>query len=200
MMTEEEKNNYYYQAFWFKNEIKDFFYADKLFENYKPKMGMSDSVELAVNMSQDKESFMPELVLKIEWLLGKGNFEYDFWEFGDEDFSLYWFIKKEVYYEKMKLIDEWVRYEKFEHLMFFDIEDDINKQTEYELPIPLEGGFFDDDGNKLDLKNIPIPDLCKSCESFDSNDWEDDVLCNLNRFDQKAEKDFKCGAYEKRGF
>ena len=55
-----------------------------------------------------------------------------------------------MYYEKMKLIDEWVRYEKFEHLMFFDIEDDINKQIEYELSIPLEGGFFDDDGNKLD--------------------------------------------------
>ena len=199
-MKEEEKINYYYQSFWFKNEIKDIFYAGKLFENHQPEMGMADSVELAVDMAKDKESFMPELVKKIEWLIGKGNFEYDYWEFGDDDFSLYWYIKKDVYYEKMKLIEEWRKYEEFENLIFFDIADDISKLSENELPIPLEGGFFDDDGNRIDPKDIPVPDLCRSCISFNSDDREDHILCNLNRLDQKDEKDFECGAYEKREF
>ena len=30
-----------------------------------------------------------------------------------------------------------------------------------------------------------------------SDDWEDDVLCNLNRADQTNDKDFKCYSYKK---
>jgi hypothetical protein len=44
---------------------------------------------------------------------------------------------------------------------------------------------------------IPIPGLCITCKSYQSDDWEDDVLCSLNRYDQRNNKDFKCGAYQK---
>ena len=54
--------------------------------------------------------------------------------------------------------------------------------------------YYDDDGNELDPTTILVPKLCLSCEKKD-NPYEE-ILCNLNRLDQKGEKDFKCGAYE----
>ncbi len=53
--------------------------------------------------------------------------------------------------------------------------------------------YYDDDGNELDPTNIPMPNLCLSCEK--KNNKYEEILCNLNRLDQKDDKDFKCGAY-----
>ncbi len=55
--------------------------------------------------------------------------------------------------------------------------------------------YYDDDGNELDPTKIPMPKLCLSCEKKD--DSYEEILCNLNRLDQKDElEDFKCGAYQ----
>lgn len=56
------------------------------------------------------------------------------------------------------------------------------------------GGYFDDDGNKLDPDIIPKPGLCLVCANED-NPYEL-VLCNLNRLDQVGEDEFKCGSFE----
>lgn len=53
--------------------------------------------------------------------------------------------------------------------------------------------YYDDDGNELDPTTIPLPKLCLNCEKKD--DAYEEILCNLNRLDQKDDKDFKCGAY-----
>ncbi len=55
-------------------------------------------------------------------------------------------------------------------------------------------GFFDDNGEKLDPNLIVKPSLCTTCEKDDYPDQE--IFCNLNRLDQKDEKDFECYAYE----
>ena len=39
--------------------------------------------------------------------------------------------------------------------------------------------------------------LCLVCVKNNDPDWEEELLCNLNRNDQADEKEFKCGAYEK---
>jgi len=57
-------------------------------------------------------------------------------------------------------------------------------------------GIYDDNGNKINPALIPVPGLCILCKSYGMNDWEENLLCNLNRFDQRNYKDFKCGAYE----
>jgi len=57
-------------------------------------------------------------------------------------------------------------------------------------------GFFDDDGNKIDLQNIPIPDLCKICKSYQINDWDENLLCMMNRSDQRNEPNFVCGTFD----
>lgn len=53
--------------------------------------------------------------------------------------------------------------------------------------------YYDDDGNELDPTGIPIPSLCLICEKYGDNTEE--ILCNLNRLDQKDEKSFRCGAF-----
>jgi hypothetical protein len=58
-------------------------------------------------------------------------------------------------------------------------------------------GMFDDDGYEIRRDTIKMQPLCLSCIKNNSDDWEDDILCNLNRNGQADEKEFKCGAYEK---
>ncbi len=58
-------------------------------------------------------------------------------------------------------------------------------------------GIYDDDGNKINPNLIPVPGLCITCKSYSVEDWEENIFCNLNRFDQRNAKEFLCGAYEK---
>ncbi|HEX7583615.1 MAG TPA: hypothetical protein VF373_02910 [Prolixibacteraceae bacterium] len=58
-------------------------------------------------------------------------------------------------------------------------------------------GFYDDDGNKIDPDSVPVPSLCVICKSHQVDDWEENLLCLMNRFDQRNDDDFKCGAFEK---
>lgn len=55
-------------------------------------------------------------------------------------------------------------------------------------------GYFDDDGNELNPDLYPKPQLCLSC--INDEDVTEEILCNLNRLDQKGDSDFKCFAYE----
>jgi hypothetical protein len=59
------------------------------------------------------------------------------------------------------------------------------------------GGIFTDEGYEIDPNTIKKPSLCLTCVRDNSHDWEDDVLCNLNRYDQRNSRKFKCGSYEK---
>jgi hypothetical protein len=53
--------------------------------------------------------------------------------------------------------------------------------------------FYDDDGNELDPKAVPLPQMCRLCEKL--NDPDEEILCDLNRLDQRNERQFKCGAF-----
>ena len=53
--------------------------------------------------------------------------------------------------------------------------------------------YYDDDGNELDPSKVPIPLLCTFCEK--NGDPAEEILCNLNRLDQKDEPEFKCWAF-----
>ena len=56
-------------------------------------------------------------------------------------------------------------------------------------------GFYNDDGTKINPELVPKPGLCIMCKKDDLG-REEEVICILNRNDQKDEDDFKCGAYE----
>lgn len=52
--------------------------------------------------------------------------------------------------------------------------------------------------NKIDPLSVPVPGLCILCKSNDDNDPDENLLCMMNRFDQKGEDDFECGAFKKK--
>jgi len=54
-------------------------------------------------------------------------------------------------------------------------------------------GFFDDDGNEINMDIIPKPSLCISCINKDNP--KEEVFCNMTRNDQKDDQEFKCFAY-----
>jgi hypothetical protein len=58
-------------------------------------------------------------------------------------------------------------------------------------------GMFDDDGYEINTISIKKPFLCLTCLKIIDPDWEEELLCNLNRNDQANEKEFRCHAYEK---
>lgn len=58
-------------------------------------------------------------------------------------------------------------------------------------------GFYNDDGTKIDPESVPVPGLCVICKKHRIDDWEENLLCLMNRNDQRDEPDFKCGAFEK---
>ncbi len=58
-------------------------------------------------------------------------------------------------------------------------------------------GIYDDDGNEIDLNSIPLPGLCTICKKYQVDDWDENLLCLMNRNDQRNEPEFKCGAYKK---
>ena len=65
--------------------------------------------------------------------------------------------------------------------------------------LPVYNGIYDDKGNKIDVLDIPIPDLCLSCESFLDEDWEENLLCNMTRADTREEgEEFMCYAWRRR--
>lgn len=74
---------------------------------------------------------------------------------------------------------------------------DLELGNEPELDFEEINGFFDDDGNKIDPDSVPVHSLCVICKSHHTDDWEENLLCLMNRYDQRNESDFKCGAFEK---
>ena len=62
-------------------------------------------------------------------------------------------------------------------------------------PVQVVSGFFNDDGTEINADLVPKPGLCLTCRR-DNASGKEEVLCTLNRNDQKGEKNFECGAYE----
>lgn len=77
-------------------------------------------------------------------------------------------------------------------LLLLELEDKESDVNHEEI-----NGFYDDNGNKVDPDTVPIPSLCIICKSHQIDDWEENLLCLMNRFDQKDDNDFKCGAFDK---
>ena len=55
--------------------------------------------------------------------------------------------------------------------------------------------IYDDNGLEVDPNGIKKPSLCVICKK--DNDPAEEIICTLNRLDQKDEEEFNCGAFEK---
>ena len=61
----------------------------------------------------------------------------------------------------------------------------------------IYNGFYSDDGELINPEGIPLPGLCILCQSYQMYDPEEDLLCQMNRYDQRHDREFNCGVFEK---
>jgi hypothetical protein len=87
---------------------------------------------------------------------------------------------------KKQLLEKYVK-----ELIFHEINDISD------FDIESVNGLFNDDGTRIDPETVPLPGLCVICKSHQTEDWEENLLCLMNRNDQRDEPDFKCGMFEK---
>lgn len=80
--------------------------------------------------------------------------------------------------------DDWMREEAVRWLLENGIE-----------PVQVISGYFNDDGTELNPDLVPKPGLCLTCKK-DNAGGKEEILCTLNRNDQRDEKNFECDAYE----
>jgi hypothetical protein len=45
---------------------------------------------------------------------------------------------------------------------------------------------------------VKMPGLCLLCRKNDIDDPVENLLCTMNRYDQRNEKEFKCGVFERK--
>jgi len=55
-------------------------------------------------------------------------------------------------------------------------------------------GFFNDNGFEINTDLIKKPSICLTCINDDNP--KEEILCNMNRYDQRDDKDFICFAYK----
>lgn len=85
----------------------------------------------------------------------------------------------------------------------YEIDGALDKRDKYgrrninEMDPRKIKGMFDDDGYEIRRDIVKMQPLCLTCIKNNSDDWENDILCNLNRSDQANEKEFKCYAFKK---
>ncbi|MGQ7870286.1 hypothetical protein [Sunxiuqinia sp. sy24] len=78
-----------------------------------------------------------------------------------------------------------------------ELDEIISRRQEPEAFPDFKGGLFDDDGNPIEPESIPLPSLCVICKMYQDDEPEENLLCLMNRFDQRNDNDFKCGMFEK---
>lgn len=132
---------------------------------------------------------------------------FEFAEFiEDEEFSnkLFQVLDQRKPFKKFKTLilnsayrKDWFAFKKqwLEKFISEQIFNEINENYDY-FPEGING-FYNNDGTRIDPESVPIPGLCIICRKYQSDDWEENMLCTLNRNDQRDEPDFECGAFEK---
>lgn len=58
-------------------------------------------------------------------------------------------------------------------------------------------GMFNDDGYEIKKESIKMQPLCLDCRKNLIDDWDENLLCDMTRADQKEGTEFKCGGFVK---
>lgn len=76
-----------------------------------------------------------------------------------------------------------------------DLELWMQSNSVEEQCLPFEGGFFDDDGNPVHPAQVKVPGLCVLCRIYQTDDGDENLLCIMNRYDQRNDDHFICVAF-----
>jgi len=122
-----EGENYIYHRFTFDPKIQEHTFIGNEF------LGM-DHVEETRNLQMFDRvvdagpyGFMPKLVEELTNIFGEGNYEYDGYEIGEEDFGLYFFIKESLYNSLLKKVEYWADLNDIKEFIYWDDKLDQSK-------------------------------------------------------------------------
>lgn len=85
----------------------------------------------------------------------------------------------------------------------YEIDTALEKRDKYgrrhidEMDPGKINGIFDDDGYEINRELIKMQSLCLTCIKNNSEDFEDNILCDLNRSDQAGSNTFECHDYRR---
>ncbi|MCY1721849.1 hypothetical protein OU798_15955 [Prolixibacteraceae bacterium Z1-6] len=71
---------------------------------------------------------------------------------------------------------------------------EINRVSFFDEEI---NSFYNEDGTTIDPENVPVPSLCVICQNSMADDWEENLLCLINRNDKRNDDDFRCRIFRK---
>lgn len=102
-----DKQKCIYHRFTFDAAIQDQTFIGDEFIGMNPadKSEIMEIFDRCVEAGRD--GFMPNLVEEIKKVLGEGNYIYDGYEIGEEDFGLYFYIKVELYESLLQKVKLW---------------------------------------------------------------------------------------------
>ncbi|WKZ69643.1 MAG: hypothetical protein QY331_00070 [Melioribacteraceae bacterium] len=114
--------NYIYHRFTFDAAIQDHTFIGDEFIGMNPG-DESETMEIFDRVvAAGQDGFMPNLVEEIKKVLGEGNYIYDGYEIGEEDFGLYFFIKAEHYDSLLDKVKLWSKAVDIDRFIWWDGE------------------------------------------------------------------------------
>jgi hypothetical protein len=115
-----ENEDFIYHCFTFDPKIQEHTFLGKEFIGMDQVNETRDLRMFERVADAGPDGFMPELVNEIKELMGEGNFKYDGYEIGEDEFSLYFLIKKKLYKSVLKKFKQWCEYHEFGNLVYWE--------------------------------------------------------------------------------
>lgn len=107
MIDKIDGQDYIYHRFTFDTALQEHTFIGDEFIGMDPS-DKSETMEIFERcVEAGPDGFMPNLVEEIKKVLGKGNYIYDGYEIGEQDFGLYFFIKAELYDSLLNKVKLW---------------------------------------------------------------------------------------------
>ncbi len=112
--------DFIYHCFTFSPEIQEHTFLGKEFTGMDQVNESKDLRMFERVADAGPDGFMPQLVDEIKLLMGEGNYKYDGYEIGEDEFSLYFFIKKKLYKSILKKFGQLCEYHEFRNLVYWE--------------------------------------------------------------------------------
>lgn len=113
-----------YQAFYFDESIKEHYYQGDDYINADTDLPKDRQNKVCDVIDKHKTTdFFESLTTDIQTVMGEGNYEYDFFEFGPKGFMLFWWIERDKYTDILTNLKHWTKAKALEKSMAFRIKD-----------------------------------------------------------------------------
>jgi hypothetical protein len=121
-----EGEDYIYQCFTFNPKIQEQTFLGNEFIGMNQAEERGDLIKVFDRIiDAGPEGFMPEFVQELKNIIGEGNYVYDGYEIGEDEFNicefnLYFLIKAKVYKSSLEKVEQWCNYKEIRNLICWE--------------------------------------------------------------------------------